>query len=318
MKTAAPKVEVVGGALSHSGTDRRGTGRDTHSPAQFILDMGAAYRASHRTKPIMDAFAYHPYLERSDLPPTFRHPLSKTLTIADYGKLVSVLGRAFDGTAQKGSKLPLVYDEFGVESRDPRGQGRSVHRHGARDDAPGHRGDPGRLLRAGDAPRRVPADGADVHDLPPDRQPVPLELAVGGLLRRPADAEVEPRGGRGGGAEGSGRRRRQAARSSSSRSRSSTGSGARSSATSTAPTRRDTSGSREAGSSRPPVAARSPASPRRISRPAALTGSYRILLRVTALPYRADAFTATSPALRLLATTSGSGAAIVTETSRYA
>jgi hypothetical protein len=36
-----------------------------------------------------------------------------------------------------------------------------------------------------------------------------------------------------------------------------------------------------------------------ISRPAALPGSYRILLRVTALPYRADAFTATSPALRL-------------------
>ena len=73
VKAAAPTVEVVGGALAHSGTDKPGTGRDTHSPAQFILDMGSAYRASHRTKPIMDAFAYHPYMERSDLPPTFRH-----------------------------------------------------------------------------------------------------------------------------------------------------------------------------------------------------------------------------------------------------
>ncbi len=119
VKAAAPTVEIVGGALAHSGVDRRGTGRDTHSPARFVLDLGAAYRASKRKRPIMDAFAYHPYMERADLPPTFRHPRSKTLTIADYGKLVSALKRAFDGTAQKGAKLPLVYAEFGVEARVP-------------------------------------------------------------------------------------------------------------------------------------------------------------------------------------------------------
>jgi len=119
VKAVTPGVEVVGGALAHSGADRPGTSRDTHSPAQFILDLGRAYRATHRTRPIMDAFAYHPYMERADLPPTFRHPRSKTLTIADYGKLVSVLKRAFDGTPQKGSMLPLVYAEFGVESQVP-------------------------------------------------------------------------------------------------------------------------------------------------------------------------------------------------------
>jgi hypothetical protein len=81
--------------------------------------MGAAYRASKRTKPIMDAFAYHPYMERADLPPTLRHVRGKTLTIADYGKLVSTLKRAFNGTGQKGSTLPLVYDEFGVEAKIP-------------------------------------------------------------------------------------------------------------------------------------------------------------------------------------------------------
>jgi hypothetical protein len=41
------------------------------------------------------------------------------VTIADYGRLVSLLGRAFDGTAQDGSKIPIVYAEFGVESRIP-------------------------------------------------------------------------------------------------------------------------------------------------------------------------------------------------------
>jgi hypothetical protein len=119
VKGAAPNVEIVGGTLAHSGTDKRGTGRDTHSPVQFILDLGKAYRVSHRAKPIMDAFSYHPYMERSNLPPTFRHVRSKTVTIADYGKLVSALNRAFVGTKQKGSTLPIVYDEFGVESQVP-------------------------------------------------------------------------------------------------------------------------------------------------------------------------------------------------------
>jgi hypothetical protein len=120
VKRVAPRVEIVGGTLAHSGTNRRGTGRDTHSPARFILDMGAAYRASRRTKPIMDGFSYHPYMERADLPPTFRHnPLANTITIADYGKLISSLQQAFGGTKQKGQTLPLVYDEFGVEARIP-------------------------------------------------------------------------------------------------------------------------------------------------------------------------------------------------------
>ena len=119
VKQVAPKVEVLGGALAHSGTDKPGTDRDTHSPGRFILDLGAAYRASHRTKPIMDAFTYHPYMERSDLPPTLRHRRSKTLTIADYPRLVSYLGRAFDGTGQKGADIPIVYDEFGVEAKIP-------------------------------------------------------------------------------------------------------------------------------------------------------------------------------------------------------
>ena len=41
------------------------------------------------------------------------------IAIADYGKLVALLGKAFDGTAQPGSTLPIVYGEFGVESQVP-------------------------------------------------------------------------------------------------------------------------------------------------------------------------------------------------------
>ena len=119
IKAVAPSVDVVGGALSHMGINRPGSGRDTQAPQRFILDMGKAYRASGRTRPIMDAFAFHPYLEHADLPPTYKHYSPRIMTIADYGRLVSLLRRAFDGTAQAGSKIPIVYAEFGVESRIP-------------------------------------------------------------------------------------------------------------------------------------------------------------------------------------------------------
>jgi hypothetical protein len=117
IKRVAPSVEVIGGALSHMGINRPGSGRDTIAPQKFLLDLGKAYRETGRTLPIMDAFAFHPYLEHANLPPTYEHYSPRIITIADYGRLVSLLGRAFDGTGQKGSKLPIVYAEFGVESR---------------------------------------------------------------------------------------------------------------------------------------------------------------------------------------------------------
>jgi hypothetical protein len=119
VKAVAPSIEVVGGTLSHMGINRPGSGRDTIAPQRFILDMGRAYRESRRQLPIMDAFSFHPYLEHANLPPTYKHYSPRIMTIADYGRVVSLLGRAFDGTAQKGSRLPIVYAEFGVESRTP-------------------------------------------------------------------------------------------------------------------------------------------------------------------------------------------------------
>jgi hypothetical protein len=67
----------------------------------------------------MDAFSMHVYGESPRIPPTLRHPHSTTIGIADYPKLVALLGEAFDGTAQPGSKLPIVYGEYGVETRIP-------------------------------------------------------------------------------------------------------------------------------------------------------------------------------------------------------
>jgi len=115
LKTVNRRINVIGGALAPRGADRP-LARPTHSPTIFIRDLGRAYRATKRRKPIMNMLAFHPYPEKSKFPPTFSHPRSKYISLNDYGKLVGLLGEAFDGTAQRGTTLPILYDEFGVQS----------------------------------------------------------------------------------------------------------------------------------------------------------------------------------------------------------
>lgn len=119
LKAVSSDVNVIGGAVSFRGSDDPAGERQTHSPTQFIRDLGAAYRASGRDRPVMDMFSLHPYPENSSIPPDFAHPRSTTIGLADYGRLVSLLGEAFDGTAQPGSKLPIVYGEYGVQTQIP-------------------------------------------------------------------------------------------------------------------------------------------------------------------------------------------------------
>lgn len=120
LKAVSPDLNVVGGSVSPRGQDKPGSVRHTHSPVRFIPEMAKAYRQSKRRKPIMDAFAFHPYLIPSRLPPTFRHPHPRNTTIglSDYDKLTKALA-SFDGSPQRGSTLPIVYDEFGYQTQIP-------------------------------------------------------------------------------------------------------------------------------------------------------------------------------------------------------
>jgi hypothetical protein len=119
LKGVSSSVKVYGVAVSPRGSDRHDGQRPTHSPTRFIEQLGVAYRASGRDRPVMDAFAIHPYGDNSSQAPSVGHPLSTSIGIADYDKLVTLLGQAFDGTAQPGSELPILYGEFGVESQIP-------------------------------------------------------------------------------------------------------------------------------------------------------------------------------------------------------
>ena len=119
LKGVSSDVTVYGGAVSPRGTDRPDGVRPTHSPTTFIQGMGAAYRASGRTRPVMDVLSIHVYGDNSSVAPTIGHPIGTSIGVADYDKLVGLLGEAFDGTAQPGSDLPILYGEYGVETEIP-------------------------------------------------------------------------------------------------------------------------------------------------------------------------------------------------------
>jgi Bacterial Ig domain/Cellulase (glycosyl hydrolase family 5) len=126
IKAVRPNVTIVGGALDSRGTDDATSKKQSHSPTAFIRDLGAAYRASGRRAPIMDVFDEHVYADNSTLPPSMPHAGSAIAT-GDYAKLVATLGKAFDGTAQRGSTLPILYGEFGVESAVPSAKASLYH-----------------------------------------------------------------------------------------------------------------------------------------------------------------------------------------------
>ena len=118
IKATRPTVTVIGGALDPHGADVPAGPRQSHSPTTFIRDLGLAYRASGRATRIMDVWDEHVYADTSALPPSMPHT-GTTVAEGDYDKLVSLLGKAFDGTAQRGSTLPIFYGEYGVESTVP-------------------------------------------------------------------------------------------------------------------------------------------------------------------------------------------------------
>jgi hypothetical protein len=119
VKAAREDVGVWGGATAPRGSDRPGASRETTSPTTFIRALGAAYRASGRDQPVMDGFVHHPYPESSAVPIDLPHPRVRTIGLADFDRLARLLSEAFDGTAQKGDDLPILYGEIGAETTIP-------------------------------------------------------------------------------------------------------------------------------------------------------------------------------------------------------
>jgi hypothetical protein len=187
LKAVDPAINVIGGALASRGSDDPEGKRPTHSPTRFIEDLGAAYRASGRSEPVMDMFSLHP------LPGELRDPADVPAPEDDVDRhrRLRQADQAPRGRARQGAphRLRRVRDR----DRDPTGARRRLQR--PRAGRGGRRGDAGTGLRRRDATGGMPAARAHAPLLPRHRRAAARGVAERRLLRRrPAETEP-PRGG---------------------------------------------------------------------------------------------------------------------------
>ena len=115
LKKVDTGITVVGGALSGRGNDDANarSNRST-SPLRFLYDLGRAYRASKRTAPLMDMFAFHPY-PRSSLDSLKKGLEWPMAGYANLDRVKQALWDAFAGTGQPTTEsgLGIMIDEVG-------------------------------------------------------------------------------------------------------------------------------------------------------------------------------------------------------------
>jgi len=115
LKAADPAITVVGVGLSPRGNDRPDAKNNVStSPVRFLRALGSWYRKSGRTRPLMDAFSFHPYPNRA-IDPLDRGYSWPNAGFVNLDRLKQALWDAFHGTPQpttvEGLKLHL--DEVG-------------------------------------------------------------------------------------------------------------------------------------------------------------------------------------------------------------
>jgi hypothetical protein len=87
-------------SMSPRGNDNpRAISNVSLSPVTFIRELGRAYRASGRRKPIFDTWGQNAYGASSSEPVSKRHA-GGTISQGDYGKLLATIKAAFRRTAQ--------------------------------------------------------------------------------------------------------------------------------------------------------------------------------------------------------------------------
>jgi hypothetical protein len=115
LKEVDPTINVIGVGLSPRGNDNpRASGNVSTSPVKFLQGMGAAYRASGRTKPLMDEFAYHPY-PKKDTDSLTEGYVWPNAGVTNFDRVKQAFWDAFGSTGQKTFEqgLRVKLDEVG-------------------------------------------------------------------------------------------------------------------------------------------------------------------------------------------------------------
>ena len=131
LKAVDPSINVIGVGLSPRGNDNPGARNNiSRSPVRFLHDLGIAYRASGRTKPLMDELAFHPY-PSSSKDPLLTGYIWPNAGVANLDRIKQAVWDAFHGTAQttfaegglRAYAKPLMFDldEVGWQVAIPAG-----------------------------------------------------------------------------------------------------------------------------------------------------------------------------------------------------
>ncbi len=121
LKSVDPTINVIGVGLSPRGGDNaRASSNISTSPVKFLQGMGAAYRASGRTKPLMDEFAYHPY-PKKDTDSLTEGYIWPNAGVTNLNRIKQAFWDAFSDTAQKTFEdgLRVKLDEVGWQVAVP-------------------------------------------------------------------------------------------------------------------------------------------------------------------------------------------------------
>jgi hypothetical protein len=100
LKQVDPSINVIGIGLSPRGNDNPlAKSNVSTSPVRFLHDVGVAYRASKRKKPLMDELGFHPYPNQNNDPPLKGYPWPKA-GIPNLDRIKQAAWDAFNGTGQ--------------------------------------------------------------------------------------------------------------------------------------------------------------------------------------------------------------------------
>ena len=129
LKEVDPAIRVIGLGLSGRGNDLPlAPSNASTSPVRFLRDLGAAYRASGRTLPLMDELGLHLY-PRSDRDPVSAGDRWPRAGIVNLARIKQALWDAFAGTGQPTVEqgLKLRIDEIGWQAVVPAARRDAYH-----------------------------------------------------------------------------------------------------------------------------------------------------------------------------------------------
>jgi hypothetical protein len=121
LHAAHPSVNLIAASSPRGNDNPLAVSNISHSPGNWYRQLGLAYRASKRTRPILDTVGHNAYPTNSAERPWAPHK-GASIAEGDYPKLMAALQGAFDGTGQPlpgQGAVRIWYLEQGFQSTIP-------------------------------------------------------------------------------------------------------------------------------------------------------------------------------------------------------